>query len=72
MNNYYWNHESWGSEELPADADEIIAEANERIEAFIEKNELDPENSEVDAAILTDYCERLWEAYCERGELIWN
>lgn len=68
--NYYWSYESWGSEAIPANADEIIAEANEKIDAFIEGNELDPENSATDVATLADYCERLWEAYCERGELI--
>lgn len=70
MNNYYWNHESWGSDVPPENADEIIFKANDKIDEFIEREGLDPWDSDEDEDIVRDFCESLWEHYCEAEDIL--
>lgn len=68
MNEFYWNNESWGSEYPPENFEEIIHAANREIDDFIERSELDPENSD-DAVVICEFSERLWAFYCEYDKL---
>lgn len=67
MKNYYWSEESWGSnngEPLPANIEEIIAQANDLINEYMELTgyPADDENVEI-------FSEKLWERYCSTGTI---
>ena len=61
----YWDRESWGSTPPPEDADDIICDANEKIDDF-RKNFL---TTEVDDAAVQVFSANLWEHYCSTGRL---
>jgi len=59
--NYHWSLESWGDAYPPENADEIINDVNDRLDAYAEQN------GDEDAAY---FSERLWEFYCTSDEMI--
>lgn len=61
----YWNEDSWGSEQPPEDADDIIYDANEKIDDFRE----DFITTEVDDDAVRRFSSQLWERYCSTGEI---
>ena len=67
MKNYYWNEESWGSnngEPLPDNIDDIIDEANVILDAYAQSNGYNEESEEIQA-----YSDFLWEYYCKEDTL---
>ena len=67
MKNYYWNEESWGSnngEPLPANIEDIIDEANVILDAYAQSNGYDEESEEIQS-----YSDFLWEYYCKEDAL---
>lgn len=67
MKNYYWNEESWGSnncEPLPANIEDIIDEANVILDAYAQSNGYNEESEEIQA-----YSDFLWEYYCKEDTL---
>ena len=58
MKNYYWTLESWGDQEPPENADEIIEWAN----AFLDKWISDHPNA--DENLKKDITETLWDHFC--------
>lgn len=67
MNEFYWNNESFGPD-WPENAEDIINSANREIDGFIERRELDPENSN-DYDIICEFSGRLWDFYCQYDKL---
>lgn len=59
-NTFYWSMESWGSDYPPENADEIIYQANEIIEAYAETHD-DEETANFSSA--------LWDHFCMTGEV---
>lgn len=56
----YWTLESWGADYPPEDAEEIIALANNRIDAV----------ATAQGETAADVCsEEMWERYCTAGQL---
>ena len=58
MKNYYWTIESWGDTYPPENADEIISDANEKIDAYIEAH------PDADEDEISSYSDSLWELFC--------
>lgn len=58
----FWTYESFGSDFLPEDADEVIDHANELIEAYAAEHD--------DLDMVKNYSEKLWDEYCSRP-LVW-
>lgn len=61
----YWSKDSWGSGDLPEDADDIIYDANEKIDDY-RKDFL---TTEVNDEKIQRFSERLWERYCSTGSI---
>lgn len=61
----YWNEGYWGSERLPEDADDIIYDANEKIDDFRK----DFITTEVNDGAVRGFSRQLWERYCSTGEI---
>lgn len=62
MDKHYWTLESWGSDTPPANAEEIISEANALIDEFCEREPYCGEDE------IEYFSEQLWEHYCMNGE----
>ena len=58
MKKYYWTLESWGDQDPPENADEIISLANAATDLYIDNN------PDADDDMIAAYSERLWEDYC--------
>lgn len=62
MASYYWDSESWGSFYPPENWEEIVNAANSKIDEYIEKNNLDPDDDRDDDEI-RNYSSYLWEIW---------
>ena len=61
MKKYYWTLESWGDQDPPENADEIIEIANAAIDRFID------DNPDADDDMIAAFSEQLWNEYCTIG-----
>ena len=58
MEKYYWSLKSWGEENPPENASEIIDMANDAIDRYIR------DNPDADEDTICAYSEKLWEEFC--------
>ena len=61
----YWNMDNWGSDNPPENADDIIYDANEKIDEY-RRGFL---TTEVDDETIRNFAAALWEHYCSTGEI---